>query len=79
MRLLALAALVIPLGLGTALPTPADNPMTPEKVALGAALFADTRLSRDGTIACTSCHDPERAFTKPDAVSPGVFGRRGRR
>ena len=34
---------------------------------------------RDGTIACTSCHDPERAFTKPDAVSPGVFGRRGRR
>lgn len=79
MRLLALAALVIPLGLGTTLPTPADNPMTPEKVALGQALFADTRLSRDGTIACTSCHDPERAFTKPDAVSPGVFGRRGRR
>ena len=25
------------------------------------------------------CHDPARAFTKPEAVSPGVFGRRGRR
>ena len=79
MKFLALVALVIPLGLGTTLPVPADNPMTPEKVALGAALFADTRLSRDGTIACTSCHDPQRAFTKPDAVSPGVFGRRSRR
>ena len=79
MKLLALAALVVPLGLGATLPVPADNPLTPEKVELGRRLFADRRLSRDGTIACTSCHDPERAFTKPEAVSPGVFGRRGRR
>ncbi len=79
MKLLVLAALVIPLGLGTTLPMPVDNPVTPEKIALGRGLFADTRLSRDGTIACTSCHDPDRAFTKPEAVSPGVFGRRGRR
>ncbi len=79
MKLLALAALVVPLGLGATLPMPADNPVTPEKIALGRTLFADTRLSRDGTIACTSCHDPERAFTTPEAVSAGVFGRRGRR
>lgn len=79
MKLLALAALVIPLGLAAPMPAPADNPMTDEKLELGRTLFADTRLSRDGTIACTSCHDPERAFTKPEAVSPGVFGRRGRR
>ncbi|MFN8066357.1 MAG: cytochrome c peroxidase [Vicinamibacterales bacterium] len=79
MRLLALAAVAIPLGLGTTLPVPEANPITPEKIELGRRLFADTRLSKDGTIACTSCHDPERAFTKPDAVSPGVFGRKGRR
>ena len=61
------------------MPVPASNPLTPEKIEAGRRLFADTRLSRSGTIACTSCHDPERAFTKPEAVSPGVFGRRGHR
>ncbi len=79
MKILAAAAVIIPLGLGVSLPMPEGNPMTPEKIALGRRLFEDPRLSRDGTIACTSCHDPERAFTKPDAVSPGVFGRRGHR
>lgn len=61
------------------MPVPESNPLTDEKIALGRQLFADPRLSNDGTIACTSCHDPERAFTKAEAVSPGVFGRRGRR
>jgi len=79
MKLVAALAVVIPLGLGATLPIPSDNPLTPENIALGQRLFEDRRLSRDGTIACSSCHDPERAFTKPDAVSPGVFGRRGRR
>lgn len=79
MRVLAFAALVIPLGLAAPIPVPASNPLTDEKIALGRTLFADVRLSKDGTIACTSCHDPERAFTKPDAVSPGVFGRKGKR
>ena len=32
---------------------PADNPLTPEKVALGRKLFADPRLSSDGTTSCT--------------------------
>lgn len=80
MRLLAaLAALVIPLGLGTSMPVPSDNPLTDEKIEQGRLLFADTRLSRDGTISCASCHDPARAFTKPEPVSPGVFGRKGAR
>jgi len=35
---------------------PRDNPQTPQAVALGAALFAETRLSIDGTRACASCH-----------------------
>ena len=77
--LTAAVAVVIPLGLGVSMPLPAGNPLTPEKIEAGRRLFADTRLSRSGTIACTSCHDPDRAFTKPEAVSPGVFGRRGHR
>jgi cytochrome c peroxidase len=80
MKWLVLAALVaIPLGLEPRMPVPEGNPITSEKVDLGRRLFGDRRLSRDGTIACTSCHDPQRAFSAPDAVSPGVDGRRGRR
>jgi cytochrome c peroxidase len=44
-------------------PAPADNPLTPEAVALGAQLFADPRLSGAGRHSCASCHRPERAFT----------------
>src|SRR4029077_10477888 len=40
-----------------------DNPQTPEKIALGQKLFFDGRLSADGTVACVTCHNPERAFT----------------
>jgi cytochrome c peroxidase len=76
---LLIAALVIPLGLDLYMPVPADNPITAEKIELGRRLFNDRRLSRDGTVACSSCHDPDHAFSKPDAISPGVFGRRGRR
>lgn len=74
-----LLALVIPLGLARVMPTPAQNPITDEKIEMGRRLFADPRLSRTGTIACTSCHDPQRAFTKPEAISPGIEGRLGRR
>ena len=42
---------------------PPDNPPTPEKIALGQRLFFDGRLSADGTVACSTCHDPARAFT----------------
>jgi len=38
-------------------PIPAAQPGDPLKVALGERLFADPRLSRDGTRACASCHD----------------------
>lgn len=38
-------------------PAPADNPTTPEKVALGRRLFHDTALSSDGRVSCASCHD----------------------
>ena len=32
-------------------------------IAWGERLFNDARLSRDGTRACASCHEPERAFS----------------
>lgn len=77
--LIVCLVLTIPLGLDRYMPVPEDNPITIENIELGRRLFNDRRLSRDGTIACASCHDPRRAFSTPDAVSPGVAGRRGTR
>ena len=39
--------------------TPAvhDNPITPEKIALGKALFFDPRMSASGVFSCNSCHN----------------------
>ena len=77
--LLVAALISIPLGLDLYVPVPENNPLTVEKVALGRRLFRDSRLSRDGTIACTTCHDPARAFTDGRSIAVGVSGRQGRR
>lgn len=70
----------MPLGLQTiAMDIPADNPMTPEKVALGWQLFYDPRLSADDSIACATCHIAMFGYGDPDAVSLGVNNARGRR
>lgn len=58
---------------------PADNPQSPEKIALGEKLFFDGRLSVDGTVACSTCHDPAHAFIDARPVSIGVKGRAGQR
>ena len=58
---------------------PPDNPQTPEKIALGQKLFFDGRLSADGTVACATCHNPERAFTDGKPTSTGIHGRVGQR
>lgn len=80
MPLLLFAAVVfIPLGLDLYMPVPEDNPLTTERGERGRELFFDMRLSRDRTIACASCHDPERAFTDGRPVAIGVFNRVGRR
>jgi cytochrome c peroxidase len=39
----------------TPIPPPPD--VSPSKLALGESLFGDYRLSHDGTLACSSCHD----------------------
>ena len=51
-----------PLGLPP-VPIPADNPQTPEKIALGEKLFDDKRFSSTGEVACATCHDAKKAFT----------------
>lgn len=60
-------------------PAPADNPTTPEKVALGQRLFDDPRLSASGQIACASCHARELGFADGLRTSFGHDRRRGRR
>src|SRR5262245_2650756 len=67
----------LPAGLSTyeAMPIPPDNPMTPEKVALGRQLFFDERLSGDGTRSCYSCHVCEKGLTDGLAKAVGAFNK----
>jgi cytochrome c peroxidase len=53
---------------------PADNPMSQAKVALGAALFFDARLSVTARYSCASCHEPARAFSDGRRVALGARG-----
>jgi len=53
---------------------PADNPMSAAKVALGAKLFVDPRLSVTGAYSCQSCHAPQRAYTDGLARAHGATG-----
>ncbi|MCX6139350.1 MAG: hypothetical protein NTX15_00700 [Candidatus Kapabacteria bacterium] len=70
---------VMPAHLPT-MPYPVGNTITPAKVDLGRHLYFDQRLSSEGTIACASCHRPEKSFSDaPNQVSMGVLGARGQR
>ena len=53
--------------------------LRPARGALGQKLFFESRLSGDGTVACATCHDPDRAFTDGRPVSVGIDGRVGQR
>jgi cytochrome c peroxidase len=58
---------------------PADNELTAERIALGRKLYFDTRLSKDRTLACATCHDVSRGFTDHRSVSEGVGDHLGKR
>jgi cytochrome c peroxidase len=58
---------------------PGDNPMTGAKVALGRELFFDKRLSADGSLSCSTCHEPRFGFTDGKALPQGIYGRQGTR
>ncbi len=67
---------------------PADNPMTPAKVALGKMFFFDSNFSvptqsKNGqmtsTVACASCHAESRGFSDMTAFSKGIKDQMGTR
>ena len=68
-------ALIRSLWLGAAqdAPTDASNRFDgrPEAIRLGEHLFNDPKLSRDGNIACVTCHNPAIAFTDALQTSMG--------
>jgi len=72
--IVASAALSGELSVADRQPTQSDG-----LVRLGHALFLDTHLSRDGSIACVSCHKPEQAFSDGKPVAEGVGGHNGTR
>jgi cytochrome c peroxidase len=51
---------------------PRDNPLIEERVTLGDKLFHETALSKDGSLACASCHKQNDAFSDPRRFSVGV-------
>ncbi len=59
-----------PLGLPP-VPIPANNPQTPAKIKLGDKLFHDARLSADGKVSCSTCHQESKGFTDHKRVSEG--------
>src|SRR5438132_2797027 len=63
----------VPLGLPQR-DMPKDNPLTDARVALGRKLFFDPILSADQTVACASCHRPDKGFSSGDAQPRGIRG-----
>jgi len=58
---------------------PAANAQFDAKVELGKLLFFDSRLSKDGSVSCASCHVPAAGFSDPRQFSLGVGGKQGGR
>ncbi len=56
-----------------------DNPVTPEKVALGKMLYYDTKLSNKGNNSCNSCHNLAAFGADKTAFSVGDDGENGGR
>jgi cytochrome c peroxidase len=55
-------------------PFPLDNPITPNKVALGRLLYFDPRMSADAAVSCNTCHPANTGYTARTAVSVGGIG-----
>lgn len=58
---------------------PSDNEPNAARIALGKKLFFETRLSKDGTLSCATCHDVSRSFTDRRPVSEGIADQLGQR
>ena len=55
------------------------NPLTRAKIELGRQLYFDTRLSKDNTISCASCHHPNDGFARHTKTGVGIGGQTGGR
>jgi len=72
----------LPLGLATGANqiTGIDtNPLTRAKIELGRQLYFDTRLSKDSTVSCASCHNPAEGYAAHTQFGVGVNGQEGGR
>jgi len=58
---------------------PMDNPLIEERVSLGEKLFQDPAFSKDNSISCLACHNPEKGFSDPRRFSIGIHGDPGTR
>jgi cytochrome c peroxidase len=68
----------VPIGLPP-IPFPPGSPPTEATIELGRRLFYDRNLSLDGSVACSSCHNPRFGFTDNRPVAEGIGGRKGAR
>jgi len=64
------------LGLPEVVPGVESTPEALARLRLGRRLFFDPLLSRDRTVSCASCHEPEKAFATNDVRPLGVGGER---
>jgi cytochrome c peroxidase len=58
---------------------PDNNPQTDVKVLLGKQLYFDTRLSKDNTVSCATCHSPAMGWSDAGPTSSGINSQRGGR
>ncbi len=59
--------------------TPPNNPQSSLKILLGKQLYFDTRLSKDNTISCATCHNPAMGWSDAGPTSTGINGQKGGR
>ncbi len=56
-----------------------ENPLTRAKIELGRQLYFDTRLSKNSTVSCASCHDPSMGYSAHTKTGIGIDGQAGGR
>ncbi|MEM7315356.1 MAG: cytochrome c peroxidase [Planctomycetota bacterium] len=56
-----------------------ENPMTRAKIELGRQLYFDTRLSKNNTVSCATCHHPDEGFGKHTQFGVGIEKQEGNR
>lgn len=58
---------------------PLGVPPSVAEAQLGKRLFFDSRLSANGTISCSTCHNPLLGWSDGNPVAIGIFGQAGTR